>query len=93
MMRLLKLCLLGAIAALGVFVGRRLLELEEESAAPPQSNTPTGGSRENGAGAGDGETREELYREAQELDVEGRSKMNKRQLKDAVDAAKTGGNS
>lgn len=91
-MRLLKLCLLGAIAALGVLVGRRLLELEQESAAPPQ--TSTGGSRENGAGAGSGEaTREELYREAKELDVEGRSKMNKRQLKDAVDAAKTGGSS
>ena len=90
-MRLLKLCLLGAIAALGVIVGRRLLELEQETAASPST---TRASRENGARAGNGEaTREELYREAKELDIEGRSKMNKRQLKEAVEAAKTGGSS
>jgi len=90
-MRLLKLCLLGAIAALGVLIGRRLLELEQETAASPPT---TRASRENGAGAGNDEaTREQLYKQAQDLGVEGRSKMNKRQLQEAVAAAKTGGNS
>ena len=90
-MRLLKLCLLGAIAALGVLVGRRLLELEQEKGAPPPK---TNASSENGVGAGHGEaTREQLYQEAKNLDVEGRSKMNKRQLQEAVEDAKTGGKS
>jgi hypothetical protein len=35
-----------------------------------------------------GRTREQLYEEARDLNVEGRSKMNKRQLQRAVDAKK-----
>jgi hypothetical protein len=82
MRRLLKICLAGAVAALAVLVGRRLLEQEQEMSAPPPPP-----SASNGAGA----TRDELYREARELGVEGRSKMNKEQLQKAVEAARTGG--
>ena len=32
-------------------------------------------------------TRDELYRKAKELDIEGRSKMTKKQLEEAVRAA------
>lgn len=38
-----------------------------------------------------GPSREELYEEAQRLEIQGRSKMNKRQLERAVDAAKGAG--
>ena len=85
MRRLLKICLAAAVAALAALVGRRLLEQELEVAAPPPPE------RSNGA---TGVTRDELYRQAKELQVEGRSKMNKQQLQEAIDAAtaaKTGG--
>ncbi len=81
--RLLKVCLFAAFAALGGLVARRLLGLEEEMSAPVAG--PTTGVNESDA------TRDELYREAKELKVEGRSKMNKGQLQEAVEAAKTGG--
>lgn len=36
----------------------------------------------------DGPTKEELYAEAQELDIHGRTGMDKQQLADAIEAAK-----
>jgi hypothetical protein len=39
----------------------------------------------------DGPTREQLYQEARRLDIEGRSKMNKQELQNAVKAARIGG--
>jgi hypothetical protein len=38
-------------------------------------------------------TREELYRQAARLGVRGRSKMNKQQLQEAVQAQSSGGDS
>ena len=43
-----------------------------------------GGS--SGGSSGDGKTKDELYEEAKEQDVEGRSNMNKAELKDAVES-------
>ena len=42
------------------------------------------------ADADDGVTKQELYQQAQELDIEGRSKMNKEDLAEAVDDAGLG---
>ena len=42
-------------------------------------------SKSSGGSSGDGRTKKELYEEAKEQDVEGRSKMDKAELKDAVD--------
>jgi hypothetical protein len=46
------------------------------------------GGQRSGTSGPRGRTREQLYNEAQKLGVEGRSKMNKRQLQRAVDARK-----
>ena len=42
-------------------------------------------SKASGGSSGDDRTKEELYEEAKEQDVDGRSKMDKAELKDAVD--------
>ena len=46
------------------------------------------GGLRSGSGRPKGRTREQLYNEARRLGVEGRSRMNKRQLQRAVDARK-----
>jgi hypothetical protein len=46
------------------------------------------GGQRSGTSGPRGRTREQLYNEAQKLGIEGRSKMNKRQLQRAVDARK-----
>ena len=46
------------------------------------------GGQRSGASGPRGRTRDQLYNEAKKLGVEGRSKMNKRQLQRAVDARK-----
>jgi hypothetical protein len=51
------------------------------------SSSRRGGQR-SGTNAPKGRTRDQLYNEARKLRVEGRSKMNKSQLKRAVDAKK-----
>lgn len=81
MRRLMKICLAAALAALAGVVARRLLDLEQERSMP-QPVSPS-----NGTDA----TRDELYQEAKKLQVEGRSKMDKGQLQEAVEAARTGG--
>jgi hypothetical protein len=47
-----------------------------------------GGQRSGRAGP-QGRTRDQLYNEARQLNIEGRSSMNKRQLQRAVDAKKS----
>ncbi len=51
-----------------------------------RADNSDGGSRGRSAGGVDvvGHTRDELYRRAQELDVAGRSKMNKQELGEAI---------
>jgi hypothetical protein len=46
------------------------------------------GGQRSGTSGPRGRTRDQLYNEAKKLGVEGRSKMNKRQLQRAVDARK-----
>jgi hypothetical protein len=46
------------------------------------------GGRRSGSNRPKGRTRDQLYAEAKKLNVEGRSKMNKEQLRRAVDARK-----
>lgn len=47
------------------------------------------GGRRSGSNRTKGRTRDQLYAEAQRLNVDGRSKMNKSQLQRAVDARKS----
>jgi hypothetical protein len=48
-----------------------------------------GGLRSGSSGRPRGRTREQLYNEARQLGIEGRSKMNKAQLQRAVDRRKS----
>jgi hypothetical protein len=52
------------------------------------SSSRRGGLR-SGTGRPKGRTRDQLYNEARDLGIEGRSKMNKRQLQRAVDRKKS----
>ena len=47
-----------------------------------------GGKRSGNPNAPKGRTRDQLYNEAKQLGIDGRSKMNKSQLQRAVDAKK-----
>ena len=95
MRALLKLLVAGAVASLAAAFLRRLLEqagpqpdASDASPAGPASAPPPAPVTSNHA-----PSRDELYKEAARLDVKGRSKMNKRQLQEAVEAARTGGSS
>lgn len=101
---LLKIVFAAGVTALAAKLIRDLLspgqgEAPESASAPRQaprrseSPHPGVGLRvAQCAGTAGGEpSRDELYREAARLDVKGRSKMNKRQLQEAVEAVKTGG--
>jgi hypothetical protein len=52
------------------------------------SSSRRGGQR-SGTGRSKGRTRDQLYEEAKQLNVEGRSSMNKDQLERAVDRKKS----
>lgn len=100
MRRIAKIALAAALVAAAAQAVRWLLERESGSAAalPGPQSTPSKVSQaanRNGAApsgaAARGSTRDELYREARRLEIQGRSKMNKQELKQAVEAAKTGG--
>ena len=96
MRRIAKLVSAAAVTAVAAAAIRRLLGREEQAAPEsPRTRTPhrppathSNGGRPDSEG---GPTRDELYGEARRLDIEGRSKMNKQELKQAVEAAKTGG--
>ena len=92
MRRLLKIPLAGAVIAIARMLLRRLLDggdrqVQEPYPPPPERST----ARTARATARKQRTREDLYKEAVRLDIRGRSKMNKRQLQEAVEDARIGG--
>jgi hypothetical protein len=92
MRRLFRLLLVGGLIAGAWALLRELLEQpppEPSAPEPPAapSETARAGSTASANGAAN-VSKAELYREAQELDVAGRSKMNKEQLAEAVAAAR-----
>jgi hypothetical protein len=98
MRRIAKIALAVAVAAAAAQAIRWLLERDDEPAqapSPPEQTPARGANRDgaapSGASGAEGPTREELYREARRLEIQGRSKMNKQELQEAVEAAKTGG--
>ena len=96
MRRIAKIVFAAAVTAVVAAAIRRLLEPEEQTAlesprTPAPHRPPETHSNGGGPGSEGGPTRDELYGEARRLDIEGRSKMNKQELKQAVEAAKTGG--
>jgi hypothetical protein len=72
-----RLLILALAAALAAWLIRRLLDASE---GPVVADRPASDSSL---------TRDQLYSEAKRLGVKGRSKMNKQQLQEAVDAART----
>jgi hypothetical protein len=99
MRRIARIALAAALAVAAAQAVRWLLDRDDRSSRelPPPTSVPSSAGSSNGASgtarpsAGGEPTREELYREARRLEIEGRSKMNKQELKQAVEAAKTGG--
>ena len=96
-MRLLRLLIVAAAIGGAIVLLRRLLE---EQAAPPEpvpsgGGTPpepdqsrsSAGTRPTGSSDGGEPTKAELYERAQELEIEGRSKMSKQQLRRAIESA------
>jgi DNA end-binding protein Ku len=95
MRRLLKLLLVGGLLAGAWAVLRELLgqqQTGQQQTRPSQrpAQSAPGKSGASGNGAAD-VSKAELYREAQKLDVEGRSKMSKDELAEAVARARKGG--
>jgi hypothetical protein len=62
-------------------------EASKSSLKDPKSSSQRGGER-SGTNRPKGRTRDQLYNEAKDRGVEGRSKMNKEELRKAVDAKK-----
>jgi hypothetical protein len=98
MRRIVKIALLAALVAAAGLALRRLLEpgpdvveLESPANGDEQAATRNGTRERKSSGAGGGPTRDQLYTEARRLEIQGRSKMNKQELQQAVEAAKTGG--
>jgi hypothetical protein len=93
--RIIGIALALGLAVAAVLALRWILDREEGTAgrelAPPDA---AGGLRDRinePSSQGAAPTREQLYREAQRLEIRGRSKMNKQELRDAVQAT-NGGN-
>jgi hypothetical protein len=59
----------------------------KSSTQDPKSSSQRGGER-SGTNKPKGRTRDQLYNEAKKLNVDGRSSMNKEELRKAVDAKK-----
>jgi hypothetical protein len=94
MRRLFRLLLIGGLIAGAWALLRELLEqpppepsASEPSAAPSESARAGSGASGNSAAT---VSKAELYREAQQLGVEGRSKMTKEELAAAVTRARRG---
>jgi hypothetical protein len=65
---------------------------ESDQASPTSTNDKSSsqrGGERSGTNREKGRTRDQLYSEAQDLNIEGRSQMNKGQLQRAVDAKKS----
>ena len=60
---------------------------DEKGPSDPGSKSPGPSGKTFGGVDYEGSTRDELYERAKELDVEGRSSMNKAQLAEAIDKA------
>lgn len=108
MSRLMGFILAAAVTAIGGLLARRLLlrartpaslpiaTRDPEAAVPKRlADTDQGVSPRavRSAARSLPGTREELYSQAAELGVRGRSRMNKQQLQEAVEAANAGGSS
>jgi hypothetical protein len=98
MRRIARIALAAALAAAAAQAVRWLLGRDRETAPErpspepaPAQPTMRNGASPMGASAAGGPTREQLYQEARRLEIEGRSKMNKQELQNAVEAAKIGG--
>ena len=89
MRRLIQLLVVGGLIAGAWAILRELLGQPTESPSRPPESASSDSSA-SGNGAAD-VSKAELYREAQKLDVEGRSKMTKDQLAAAVARARKSG--
>jgi hypothetical protein len=96
--RIVRIAFAAAVAAAAALAVRRLLKPDTGAGRAPPPARSTDRSGANGAVAGSasssqgaGPTRDQLYREAQRLEIQGRSKMSKQELQEAVETAKTGG--
>jgi hypothetical protein len=97
MRRLVQLLLIGGLIAGAWALLRELLEQppsepSTREPSPKRSESSAAESEVRNNGAAD-VSKAELYRQAQELDVEGRSKMTKDELAAAVAKARRGGGS
>jgi hypothetical protein len=82
MRKLLNIALAAGITALAWLLVRRLMTRTQTPVPSVKQTAPPSEP-----------SRDQLYREAARLEVKGRSKMNKRQLREAVEAASNGGDS
>ena len=95
MKRFIRLLLLaGVLAGLAAWLKEIVDRAEPPSESPadrPQSRSgsPTPNGRGASSGGTDAPTREELYEEAQRLEIKGRSKMSKQELERAVQSARS----
>ena len=62
-----------------------LVEQEDGDEALKSGSELSAASGGSSGGSSDGRTKQELYEEAKEQDIDGRSKMDKAELKEAVD--------
>jgi hypothetical protein len=88
--RIFELVLAVTVAVLVATGIKRLLEPDQRQAIRPARNAAASERPAKQGSSRQGPTRDELYSEAQRLEIEGRSKMNKKELAEAVEAAKTG---
>ena len=92
MRRIAKIAFAAALAVAAAQAVRWLAERDGQLAGEAvESAGVTLSSNGSSPANSSGPTRDELYAEARRLEIEGRSKMNKQELKQAVEAAKTGG--
>ncbi len=80
-----------ALAAVAAVILYRLLRQASGPAAPGPSSGPPATESEPNRSAVATSTRADLYKQAQRLEISGRSSMNKEQLERAIEAAKRAG--
>jgi hypothetical protein len=92
MRRIARIAIAAAFAAAAAGAIRWWLEREAGAAPelPRRAPVDEQATSRNGSSPS-GPTKDQLYGEARRLDIQGRSKMNKQELQEAVEAAKTGG--
>ena len=87
MSRLLRLLTLGAVAAAAWVLLKEMLDSDLPGSPQPEESEPA--SPAPSAGASE-PSKAELYERAKQLQIEGRSKMSKERLAEAVAAAENG---